>query len=145
MIDPSNVPQVAADETFARYIMQRSHVRRGDHSVKPDAFIPHLYTDLSVTRHLMASEGELWGVGERVAEARAKTLYGRADFSASDCMSLRLNVQAAALDNNPNHANVRGWPAEKPLQKIIAQQLAATVVFVEAPPPENDHPAITSP
>lgn len=61
MIDPSNVPQVADDETLARYILQRSHIRGSDHPVKPDAFIPHPYTDLSVTRHLMATESELWG------------------------------------------------------------------------------------
>ena len=31
------------------------------------------------------------------------------------------------LPENPNHANVIGWPAEKPAQKIIAQQIAAAV------------------
>lgn len=133
MIEPSNVPQVAADETLARYILQRSHIRSSDQSVKPDAFIPHPYTDLSVMRHLLASESELWGVGQRVAEVRGKTLYGRADFSTAACVDLRLNVQAAPLNDNPNHANVRGWPAEKPLQKIIAQQIAAAATFLEAP------------
>lgn len=82
----------------------------------------------------MATEGELWGAGQHVAELRGKTLYGRADFSGSACVGLRLNVAAAPLDDNPNHANVRGWPAEKPLQKIIAQQVAAAATFVEAPP-----------
>lgn len=134
MIDPSNVPQVADDETLARYILQRSHIRGSDHSVKPDAFIPHPYTDLSVTRHLMATESELWGAGQHVAELRGKTLYGRADFSTATCVGLRLNVEADPLDDNPNHANVLGWPAEKPLQKIIAQQVAAVATLVEAPP-----------
>ncbi|HEX7377619.1 MAG TPA: hypothetical protein VF278_10935 [Pirellulales bacterium] len=133
MIDSSNVPQVATDETLARYILHSSHIRGSDRSVKPDAFIPHPYTDLSVTRHLLASESELWGVGERVAEVRSKMLYGRADFSAADCVVRRLNVEAAPLHDNPNHANIRGWPAEKPLQKIIAQQVAAAATFVEPP------------
>jgi hypothetical protein len=31
---------------------------------------------------------------------------------------------------DPNHANVTEWPAEKPVQKIIAQEIAAAVKFV---------------
>ncbi|HET6881894.1 MAG TPA: hypothetical protein VFI31_17140 [Pirellulales bacterium] len=133
MIDPANVPPVSDDELLARYILQSSHIRGSDRSLKPDAFIPHPHTDLSVTRHFMATEEELWSAGLDVATARGKTFYGRGDFSAATCLGQRLNVEAAPLPNNPNHANVRGWPAEKPLQKIIAQQIAATARFVEAP------------
>lgn len=133
MIDPSNVPPVGADELLARFVLQRSHIRSSDRTIKPDALIPHPRADLSVTRHLMATEVELWSVGQDVANTRGKTLYGRGDFSAVMCANQRLVVQAAPLANNPNHANVRGWPAEKPLQKIIAQQVAAATKFVEAP------------
>lgn len=133
MIDPANVPAVSDDELLARYILHKSHIRGGDRSLKPDAFIPHPHTDLSVTRHLMATDGELWSIGQGVATARGKTLYGRGDFSAATCVGQRLNVEAAPLSENPNHANVGGWPAEKPLQKIIAQQIAAATTFVGAP------------
>jgi hypothetical protein len=81
----------------------------------------------------MATEGDIWNVGLDVATARGKTLYGRGDFPASTCTNLKLIVEPAPLVNNPNHANVRGWPGEKPLQKIIAQQIAAAAKFVESP------------
>jgi hypothetical protein len=115
MIEPLDVPAVAGDERLTRYILQHCHLRRSDRTIKPDAFIPHPRADLSVTRHLMATEAELWSIGEDVASARARTLYGRGDFSAAVCQTLRLRIAAAPLPENPNHANVTGWPAEKPL------------------------------
>jgi hypothetical protein len=133
VIDPANVPPISATELLTRYILQKSHIRGSDKTIKPDAFIPHPRADLSVTRHLMTTEAQLWRVGHDVAEARGKTLYGRGDVSAATCTNLKLNVQPAPLPNNPNHANIRGWPAEKPLQKIIAQQIAAATAFVETP------------
>lgn len=136
MINPANVPPVSDDELLVRYILHKSHIRASDRSLKPDAFIPHPHTDLSVTRHLMATDGELWSVGQGVATARGKTLYGRGDFSAAVCVTLRLTIQAAPVAGNPNHANVKGWPAEKPLQKILAQQIAAVTKFVEMPGPQ---------
>jgi hypothetical protein len=126
MIDPAvGVPEVGADEKLARYILQSSHVRRSSHTVKPDAFVPHPYRALSVTRHRMATEVELWNVGAEVAREVEKTLYGRADIRALSCLSQRLRVDPDPTDSNPNHANVCEWPADKPAQKIIAMELAA--------------------
>lgn len=51
MIDPANVPEVGPDEALARFVLHGSHIRRSNQTVKPDAFIPHPYRDLSVTRH----------------------------------------------------------------------------------------------
>lgn len=130
MIDADNVPEVAADEALARYVMHSSHVRRSNHTVKPDAFMPHPHRDLSVTRHLAATEDELWSLGEQVAAATAKTLYGRGDIRALVCLAQKLVVNAAPTESNPNHADVSGWPADKPAQKIIALEIAATAVFV---------------
>lgn len=138
MLDPLNVPAVAANETLVRYILHSGHLRRSDRTIKPDAFIPHPRAALSVTRQSMATEAELWSIGEDVASTRSKTLYGRGDFPAAICLTLRLQVDPAPLDTNPNHANITRWPAEKPLQKILAQQIAAVATFVEnsgtAPP-----------
>ena len=135
MIDPTHVPPIGADELLARYIFQKSHIRASDRTVKPDAFIPNPHSDLSVTRHVMASEAEIWNVGLDVANLRGKILYGRGDVSAGECAKLKLTVQPAPLANNPNHATVAGWPDDKPLQKIIAQQIAAVASFVAAPGP----------
>lgn len=130
MIDPANVTEVTSDEDLARFVVQRSHIRRSDQSIKPDAFVPHPHPDLSVTRHLSAVQAELWALGEEVAAMSGKTLYGRGDFQASVCLVQRLVVRAAPVTGNPNHANVSGWPSDKPAQKSIAQEIAAAARFV---------------
>jgi hypothetical protein len=48
-----------------------------------------------------------------------------------------LHVVAAPLLENPNHANVTGWPGEKPAQKIIAQQISAAAGKALMPPPST--------
>ncbi|MGH8612271.1 MAG: hypothetical protein ACREYF_09575 [Gammaproteobacteria bacterium] len=124
---------VTADEQLARFILQRSHLRQ-DGTVKQDAFIPHPWPDLSVTRHLQLTESELWSFGQNVARQTAKTLHGRADVRARDFQRYRLWVIAARVEGNPNHAIVTGRPTEKPAQKIIAQQIAAAAGKAYQPP-----------
>src|SRR5688500_2945448 len=124
MIDPAHGPDIGSDEVLARYVLQSSHIR-SNQTVKPNAFVPHPYEDLSVTRHLMATEDEIWSAGETVAMQTEKTLYGRADVIASEYLARRLILRPDALPENPNHANVSGWPAEKPMQKIVALEIAA--------------------
>jgi hypothetical protein len=130
MIDPNNVPDVAAEEILARYILQSSHVRRSNSTVKPDAFIPPANLLLSVTRHLQATENELWSIGDDVAHQTGRTLYGRADLRAELFAKQFLVVGKAPVLGNPNHANVSNWPADKAAQKIIAQELAAAAALV---------------
>ncbi|MEW6219459.1 MAG: hypothetical protein AB1634_07985 [Thermodesulfobacteriota bacterium] len=114
---------VAPRELLARFILYRDHIRR-DRTIKPDALIPHPHQDLSVTRHLHLSGAELWQLGHDVAEKRGKTLRGRADLTASAFQAQKLQVLAAPVSGNSNHANVAGWPQDKPAQKMIAQELA---------------------
>ncbi|MBN2133794.1 MAG: hypothetical protein JW741_30105 [Sedimentisphaerales bacterium] len=128
MIDPANVPEVGQDETLARYVLFRGHIRQGQ-TVKADAFMPPPDRQLSVTRHLLAAEAELWEVGEAVATVREKTLYGRADIGVPACRAQMLVVRANPITGNPNHAHVLDWPEDKPAQKLIAQELAAHAVF----------------
>ena len=132
MIDPANVPEVATNEMLARYVLHSSHIR-SDQTVRQNAFVPHPYPNLSATRHLSATETELWTVGENVAAASGKTLYGRGDVSTTACLAQRLTVQASPTPNNPNHADVSAWPADKPAQKIIALEIAAAAKFVPKP------------
>lgn len=131
MIDPAQIPEVSPDEVLARYVLHSSHMR-ADRTVKADAFMPYALVEMSVTRHLQASEAELWQVGAEVAAARQRTLHGRADIAAQTCLRQKLSVVASAVEGNPNHANVANWPADKPGQKIIALEIAATATFVEA-------------
>src|SRR6266851_2356703 len=110
MIYPTNVPEVSSEETFARYVLQSSHIRKSDRTLKPYAFIPHPHRELSVTRHLLATEEEIWSVGEAVATARGKTLHGRGDIRAAVCLTQQLTVRPAPVTGNSNHAEISGWP-----------------------------------
>src|SRR4051794_5566723 len=67
VLDPAQIPSVAGIEVVARYVVFSKWVRSSDGTVKPDAFIPHPFPDLSVTRHLSATEQEVWSVGRIVA------------------------------------------------------------------------------
>jgi hypothetical protein len=137
MTDEVQNKTVTPEEFLARYILQRSHLRQ-DGTVKPDAFIPYPWPDLSVTRHLQLSENALWSIGQNVARQTGKTLRARADIRTLDVQRHSLQVLAAPVEGNPNHANVTGWPAEKPAQKIIALQTASAAGKVKKAPTESD-------
>lgn len=133
MSDGGTVPPIDSDEWLARFIYYQRYIRP-NRTVRPEAFIPHPYPDLSVIRHLQLSEAELWQIGRDVARPTGKTLYGRADVQAIVFLLQELRVGADPLPKIPNHANVFGWPAEKPAQKIIAQEIAAAAGSVLEPP-----------
>ena len=121
------------EEKLARFVLFSKWIRSSDGTVKPDAFIPHPYPDLSVTRHIGLSDDALWRIGQAVVNKRPVTLYGRADIKARIPRRQKLSVDAAPEDGNANHANIRGWPADKPKQKSIAQQLAAAATYISKP------------
>lgn len=123
---------VSLNERLARFVLFSRWIRKSGplKTVKPDAFIPHPYTDLSVTRHKNLKENELWRIGQVIADTRPATLYGRADLSAEAVRRQSLNVEAKPVPGNLNHASIVGWPADKPAQKIIALKLAAKSSFV---------------
>ena len=60
-------------------------------------------------------------------------MYGRADINVVDAMDLKFEGHPHPVIGNPNHANVVGWPPDKPAQKIIAMELAAAAIFVSPP------------
>ena len=131
----SDIP-VDSDEYLARFIIFSKWIRNSDKRVKPDAFIPHPHEELSVTRHLYPnnlSEEELWAIGQDVANSRSTTLYGRADILTMIVRQQNLDVIPKQVKGNPNHANVVNWPNNKPLQKIIAQKLAADAQYFPKP------------
>lgn len=128
--NPSS-PPVTDDEFFARFILFRGWIRSSDSTVRPDAFIPHPYPALSVTRHIGLTTEEIWQIGQTVADTRPATLYGRADVQVLHAR--RQSLRIVPTPEPKNHANVTGWPMDKPAQKIIAQELAAVANYVPKP------------
>jgi len=116
--------EVAGGGLLARYILTRRHIRSSNDTVKPEAFMPHPYIDLSVTRHKGITVDQLWSHGRSVAEQQSKTLYGRSDIDSSDVMANKLTVQSDPTPENPNHANILGWSGVKSEQKLVALELA---------------------
>ncbi len=133
MFDPAHVPPVEPNETLARFILFSRHFRSSDRTVKPDAFIPHPHSELSMTRHAEATPAELWGEGERVAGLRTVALYGRADVEVAVFTDQGLRVEAAPIFHNPNHVNATNWPTEKPDQKMKALLVAEKSRYVPKP------------
>ncbi len=133
MFDPAHVPPVEPNETLARFILFSRHFRSSDRTVKPDAFIPHPHSELSMTRHAEATPVEIWAEGERVAGLRAVALYGRADVEVVVFTDKGLRVKAAPISNNPNHVNASNWPTEKPAQKMMALLISIKSRYVPKP------------
>ena len=136
---PASPPVCIPDaEKLARFVLSADHLR-ADGTVRPNAFIPHPHPDLSVTRHAELPERELWSRGHAVAaEVRAKLtrllpLLGRADVTADVYLKQTLRLESAPVPGNPEHVNITGWPADKPAQKIIAQEIAVRAHFVPVP------------
>lgn len=119
---------VAGEERLARFVLRREHVR-ADGTVKPDPFMPYKWVELSVTRHLGLDEQQIWDAGRGVAEETKTTLYGRADVEAATFIRQRLRVLPRPLPQNPNHAEVVDWPADKAAQKEIALLIAREASF----------------
>lgn len=106
---------------------------RVDGTVRPDAFIPPRDLNLSTTRHLDLSESGIWEIGEGVAAVRDVDLIGRADIAVRSVRSIGLSAAPAPIPENPNRAHITGWPGDKPLQKSLAQQLAAMSAYAPKP------------
>lgn len=123
---------VADEEWLARYILRHEYVR-SDGSLRPAPFMPYKRVELSVTRHLGLDEQELWEAGHSVAAATGTTLHGRADVQALVFAKQRLQVVPKPLSGNLNHADVVGWPADKPAQKEIALLIAREARFTPKP------------
>jgi hypothetical protein len=132
MIAGIGTKPVADEERLARFILRREHVR-ADGTVKPDPFMPFKWVELSVTRHLGLDEQEIWDAGRGVAEETKTMLYGRADVVAATFIRQRLRVLPRPLPQNPNHADVVDWPADKAAQKEIALLVAREAIFKSTP------------
>lgn len=127
----ANVP-VGDGELLARFVFSPREVR-ADKTMRPEAFLPYKWVELSVTRHRDLDEDGLWSLGREVAVLRQKPLVGRADFTAQLCRDTKLDVIPAEGPGigGLNHANIVGWPSEKSAQMAHAQTLAEAATFVD--------------
>lgn len=123
-MNQTGVAPISDDELVARFVVFSRWVRANG-TVKPDAFLPPPDLHLSVTRHASLSTEELWSRGQRVARQRGLTLHGRADLMVGRIVEADLSIEPAAIEGNPEHAHVVGWPREKSAQKSLAQRIAA--------------------
>lgn len=128
----ATLPFISSEE-LTRFVLFSNWIRSSDLTVKPDAFIPYPYPDLSVTRHKNLTQKELWRTGQDIADVRPATLHGRADISVGEIQRQSLEIVPRPVTNNPNHVAIVDWPADKPTQKTIAQQLAANAKFIPKP------------
>jgi hypothetical protein len=116
---PKNVDK---RELLTRYIVHRKWYRKPDRSIKGEAFEPrNLQT--SVYRTIGLAKNEVRTIGEGVASASSKQLYGWTDLAVLKVYEISLGVDP---DNNPHrHANIIYWPPEVERQKLLAKELAA--------------------
>lgn len=125
---------VAPDELLARYITSSKWLHKQDQTVKQDAFIPPPpYSELSVTRHLHLTDGDIWKIGRKIVEGKPRSLHGRADVETSHVIAQRLDVAPQPMDGNPNHANIINWPPDKDARKMCALEIARVAHFVANP------------
>lgn len=132
MKQPIGELPVDDEELLARFVLHRGHIR-ADGTVKPDAFIPYKYVEMSVTRRLDLEDQGVWEAGELVARQRDIPLVGRADAQSKVYVDQGLRVIPRPLVDNPNHADVIDWPADKPSQKEIALLVARTARYQPKP------------
>lgn len=114
---------VSQDEILARYIFFSRYIRR-DETVRLDAYVPHPREDLSVTRHTGYTQEKIWQIGHDIAKVLSRPLHGRSDVKCKDVLDQGLAVNADPTEDNPNHANITGWPKDKSAQKLIAAVIA---------------------
>ena len=119
---------VETDEPLTRFLTSKSHYARSKRLVKQGAFLPK-DGEPSVFRVAELPDRVVWRIGYLAIEKRYnKTVHGRGDLSAHTINDVGLRV---APDDRPRrHANIVGWPSDKPEQKLLALELSKTAELV---------------
>ena len=100
--------------------------------------MPYPHADLSVTRHIGLNDTRIWELGTDVAHQRKMTLLGRCDVQSIVFLAEKLRVTPDPIKENPNHANVSGWPEDKAKQKVIALRIVKSVTFLPRPQQQEE-------
>jgi len=135
------VQEVLPEEKIARFILDSSHIggQKERRRVKPAEFLPK-DGKKSIYRisHPDLTEEEIWHIGEQHVlipfreknKQPHKTMKGRADLEASYVYEQNLCFDPNG-DPHPRHANIVGWPNEKPEQLLKAIKLAERAIVRE--------------
>ncbi len=109
-----------------RYLYGRSQFTAG--RVKYDAFRPPRDTDeVSVFITTGFNEAKIWGISD---SARTdKTPKARADLPVGVIESLK-GLKVFKDDKPEHHANIRGFPTDNAMQKLVAKDLANKATLV---------------
>src|SRR3712207_1054645 len=92
------------DAILSRYIFSQRHFSVAHHAVKYGAFMPPEDGRLSVFETEGLSSRETWQIGQQLAEARAQTLYARADIRSAAVVDRDLGF---VIDEPPpRHRNI---------------------------------------
>jgi hypothetical protein len=110
---------------FARHSSQYSAVAN---RVRHTAFMPPMSLRLSVFRTSDMGEVEIWDLADSVVSSK-KSIQARADLTANDVRVAGLEVETAP-DPHPKHADIVGWPEEKPEQMSVAKEMATQAALV---------------
>jgi hypothetical protein len=73
-------------------------------------------------------EVEIWDLADSVVSSK-KSIQARADLTANDVRVAGLEVETAP-DPHPKHADIVGWPEEKPEQMSVAKEMATQAALV---------------
>ena len=83
--------------------------------------------------HLNLAEDHIWMIGKKIASGIPRTLHGRADVEAAHVIAQQLAIVPQPEQDNPNHANIVGWPSDKDVRKIRALEIARAARFIPNP------------
>ena len=124
---------IADTDRLSRFLFFRRWYAPTMGRVKPEAFVPHPYIELSVSCTEGLDENLVWQIGRETADSRRDkpTLHGRADLAAQAIRAQQLEV---VRDDRPlYHANIVGWEGERSAQLSKAQEMAAASTLVVVP------------
>jgi hypothetical protein len=129
----------AGSELLVRYVTSRRHYRPIDSTVKPEAFTPDPYTELSVTKKNELTDDQLWAIGQDIVQESGppKSLHGRSEFDLTAVRDFVLPIKPDPTPKNPHHMVIYGWPVGKPAQKIHALKIAEVASKLIRPPTYN--------
>lgn len=118
--------KILPTENIARFILQKSHYRPSNNTVKHSAFMPSSKMEVSVYRVDELRNEEINEIGnEFVAKALNKKLLGRAEIIVSKILAQKLSAESHP-DPHPRHANIVGWHEDdRSKNRLIAMVLAS--------------------
>ena len=116
-----------SNEKLTRFLFSKNNYSFKYKRVKLGSFMPPPNsTSLSMCHITGVEEREIWTMCEKDIEPiRKKTAKARADIAVSDILVASRKL-SCILDRigYKNHVSVNGWPTEKDMRQVIAQDLA---------------------